>query len=75
MLAKLFPANEHPIERVLRVLLGAGILSLAFVGPRTPWGYLGLVLIVTGLLGSCPLYALFGFSTCPACRQEETVRR
>jgi hypothetical protein len=68
MLAKLLPANEHPVERVLRVLLGIGILSLAFVGPKTPWGYLGIVLIVTGLLGSCPLYALFGFSTCPVKR-------
>ncbi len=68
MLAKLLPANEHPIERVLRVILGIGILSLAFVGPKTPWGYLGIILIVTGLIGSCPLYALFGFSTCPVKR-------
>ena len=65
MLAKLFPTNEHPIERGIRVVLGVGILSLAFVGPKTPLGYLGLVPIATGLLGSCPLYTLFGFSTCP----------
>lgn len=65
MLAKLFPRNEHPIERGIRVVLGLGILSLAFVGPKTPLGYLGLVPIATGLLGSCPLYTVFGFSTCP----------
>ena len=64
MLSKFLPANEHPIERVLRVVVGFGILSLAFVGPKTPWAYLGLVPIVTGLLGSCPLYTLFGVSTC-----------
>jgi hypothetical protein len=64
-MASLFPTNEHPIERVLRVLLGLGVLSLAFVGPRTAWGYLGLVPLATGLLGTCPLYTLFGWSTCP----------
>lgn len=56
--------NEHPIERVVRVALGLGVLSLAFTGPVTPWGYLGLVPLATGLLGSCPLYTLFGISTC-----------
>lgn len=64
-MANLFPTNEHTAERVLRVLAGLGILSLAFVGPRTPWGYLGLIPLATGLLGSCPLYTLLGISTCP----------
>ena len=64
-MANLLPSNEHPMERVLRVLLGLGVLSLAFVGPKTPWGYLGFVPLATGLLGSCPLYTLFGWSTCP----------
>ena len=64
-MANLLPTTEHPIERVLRVILGFGVLSLAFVGPKTPWGYLGLILLATGLLGSCPLYTLFGWSTCP----------
>lgn len=61
---KLFPANEHPIERVLRVVIGVAILSLAFVGPKTPWAWFGVLPIVTGLVGSCPLYTLFGISTC-----------
>ena len=64
-MSNLLPANEHPVERMLRVILGLGVLSLAFVGPRTPWGYLGLVPLATGLLGSCPVYTLFGWSTCP----------
>jgi hypothetical protein len=64
-MANLFPANEHSAERVLRVILGLGVLSLAFLGPKTAWGYLGLVPLATGLLGSCPIYTLFGFSTCP----------
>lgn len=60
----LFPKNEHKIERAIRVVLGLGVLSLAFVGPATPWAFLGIVPLATGLLGSCPLYTLFGISTC-----------
>lgn len=57
--------NVHIVERVLRVVAGAGLLSMAFVGPQTPWGYIGIVPLATGLLGNCPLYSVFGFSTCP----------
>ncbi|MFI5246454.1 MAG: DUF2892 domain-containing protein [Gemmatimonadales bacterium] len=60
------PVNEGTVDRTLRVVLGLAILSLAFIGPRTPWGYLGLVPLLTGTVGLCPLYTLFGFSTCPA---------
>ena len=64
-MAGFFSTNEHPVERAVRVLLGVGLLSLAFVGPKTPWGYLGIVPLLTGLAGTCPLYSIFGFSTCP----------
>jgi hypothetical protein len=59
------PTNEGTADRALRVVLGIAILSLAFVGPRTPWGYLGFVPLVTGVFGFCPLYTVFGYSTCP----------
>lgn len=62
---KIFPKNEHKIERVIRVVAGAAVLSLAFVGPQTPWAYLGIVPLLTGALGSCPIYTLLGVSTCP----------
>lgn len=58
--------NEGTIDRVLRVVAGLAILSLAFVGPQTPWAYLGLVPLVTGLVGICPLYSILGINTCPA---------
>ena len=64
-MAKLFPTNEHALDRVLRLVIGLCVLSLAFIGPQTAWGYLGLVPLVTGLLGSCPLYTVLGVSTCP----------
>jgi len=65
MLDKILPRNEHPIERTIRVVIGLVLLSLVFVGPKTLWGLLGIVPLATGLLGSCPLYTLFGISTCP----------
>ena len=57
--------NEGTIDRALRVLLGLGLLSLVFVGPHTFWGLVGIVPLLTGLVGSCPLYSLLGLSTCP----------
>jgi hypothetical protein len=56
--------NEHNIERAARVVIGLGLLSLTFVGPQTLWGLVGIVPLATGLAGRCPLYTLFGVSTC-----------
>jgi hypothetical protein len=64
MLERILPNNEHVIERMLRVVIGLGAISMAFIGPQTPWGWVGLVPLATGILGSCPLYTLFGISTC-----------
>ena len=55
--------NIGKVERVVRVVAGVGILSLAFVGPQSAWGYLGVLPLLTGLLGWCPPYALLGVST------------
>ena len=60
----IFPRNEHVIDRLLRVVIGAGLLSLVWIGPHTAWGWVGLVPLLTGLAGSCPLYRIFGISTC-----------
>lgn len=56
--------NEGSIDRALRVILGLVVLSLVFVGPQTAWGWIGLVPLVTGLVGFCPLYSVLGISTC-----------
>jgi hypothetical protein len=57
--------NEGSIDRALRVIVGLGILSLAFIGPQTPWAYIGIVPVLTGLIGWCPAYTLLGINTCP----------
>ena len=58
------PRNEGAIDRVLRVLVGLAVLSLVFIGPKTPLGWIGVVPLITGLVGFCPAYALFGLRTC-----------
>lgn len=55
--------NVGKLDRTLRIVVGAGISSLAFVGPQNPWFLCGLILVVTGLVGWCPPYAVFGFNT------------
>lgn len=62
---RIFPRNEGAADRTLRVLLGLGLLSLTFLGPRTAWGWVGVLPLVTGLVGTCPLYTLLGLRTCP----------
>lgn len=61
----MFKTNVGGIDRVLRILAGFVLLGLAVTGTIGAWGYIGLVPLATGLMGTCPLYSLFGFSTCP----------
>jgi Protein of unknown function (DUF2892) len=69
---ELIVKNTHNLDRIVRVALGLGLLSLAFVGPRTPWGYAGLILVLTGLSGTCPIYRILGISTCPVTPSPKT---
>ena len=56
--------NTGAFDRALRAIVGLGILSLAFFGPKSPWGYLGLIPLATAIFGFCPAYSIFGISTC-----------
>lgn len=60
-------ANVGGIDKVLRIVVGVVLLSLIFLveGAARWWGLLGLIPLGTGVFGLCPLYALFGLSTCP----------
>lgn len=57
--------NEGTIDRAVRVIVGLGLLSLVFVGPQTAWGWIGVVPLLTGIVGWCPAYTLLGVNTCP----------
>jgi hypothetical protein len=56
-------SNIGTVDRVLRIIVGLGLLSIIFVGPQTLWGLIGLVPLVTGLVGFCPAYRLLGICT------------
>jgi len=56
--------NIHKVERVVRILAGIGLTSMAFIGPANNWFLLGLVPLLTGLVGWCPPYAMLGINTC-----------
>jgi hypothetical protein len=65
--------NEGTVDRIVRIVLGiAALVGAIAVGIGTVWGILLLVvaavLVVTAAVSFCPLYALFGISTCPAPR-------
>ncbi|KCZ48900.1 MULTISPECIES: DUF2892 domain-containing protein [unclassified Hyphomonas] len=60
----MFKTNEGTIDRVLRVIVGLALIAIVFVGPQTPWGWIGLVPLLTGLVGTCPLYTVLGIRTC-----------
>ena len=55
--------NIGTLDRTIRIVLGVVLLALVFVGPQTRWGYLGLIPLVTGIVGYCPLYRVLGIST------------
>jgi hypothetical protein len=58
-------ANVGTVDRVIRIVVGLVLIALVFVGPQTPWGWIGVVPLATGLISTCPLYSLLGLSTCP----------
>jgi len=57
--------NVGSIDRILRIVVGLGLISLVFMGPQTPWGWIGVVPLLTAFISFCPLYTLIGIRTCP----------
>jgi len=64
-MASLFKNNTGKLDRIIRVIVGALLVGNVFTGLQTPVGWIGLILIVTGLFGTCPLYSLIGINTKP----------
>ena len=64
----MFPTNESTMDRAVRIIIGVALLAMFFLYPDASWRYwtlLGIVPLITGLVGSCPVYTLLGMSTCP----------
>lgn len=58
--------NAGALDRALRVAVGLVLIGLAASGNVGAWGYIGVVPLLTGAIGRCPLYAVFGINTCAA---------
>ena len=56
--------NVGGFDRAARIILGLGLLSLTLVGPKTLWGLVGLVPLLTATFSFCPFYPILGMTTC-----------
>lgn len=52
-------------DKIIRIVVGLGLIACVFVGPKTLWGLLGLIPLTTAFLNFCPMYSLLGVQTCP----------
>ena len=57
--------NVGGIDRILRIALGLVLIALTLTGAIGVWGWIGVVLVITGAFATCPLYTMLGFNTCP----------
>ena len=63
-------ANVGGIDRVLRIVVGLTLIAMAITGAVGAWGWIGVVLVATGLIGWCPAYLPFGLSSCRVRQQS-----
>lgn len=57
--------NEGTIDRAMRVMVGLILIALAATGTVGMWGWIGIMPLLTGAIGYCPAYTIFGVTTCP----------
>lgn len=57
--------NVGTIDRVLRIVAGIALITLAATGIFTPWGWIGVIPLLTGIFKCCLVYTLLGINTCP----------
>jgi hypothetical protein len=63
MAEKLFPCNMGRVDRAVRITIGVVLLALTFGGSSYAWGYIGILPLLTGLVGYCPAYKPLGLDT------------
>ncbi|MGV3572822.1 MAG: YgaP family membrane protein [Ramlibacter sp.] len=62
----MFKSNVGTTDRALRILAGLVLIGLTATQVIGLWGLVGIVPLLTGLAGTCPVYSLLGIRTCPA---------
>lgn len=61
--------NVGNFDRFVRLAIGVALIAIVFVGPQTPLGWVGLIPLLSALIGFCPLYKMVGLSTCTICKK------
>jgi hypothetical protein len=56
--------NVGSVDRIVRIVAGLALIGLAVAGAIGPWGYIGVVPLLTGFMRVCPAYSLLGVNTC-----------
>jgi len=56
--------NEGSMDRGVRAVVGLALIVATLAGAIGPWGWIGLVPLVTAAIGWCPLYRVLGVDTC-----------
>lgn len=62
--------NEGTLDRTIRVIAGLVLVGLAASNTLGSWAYIGVVPILTGAFGICPLYSVLGINTCPLSKTD-----
>lgn len=60
--------NVGAADRIIRVVIGVALIALVFMGPRTVWGWIGVIPLATAFIGWCPIYRVLGLRTCKSGR-------
>jgi hypothetical protein len=63
VMSSLFKSNTGKVDRIIRVIVGVLLVGNVFTGLQSPIGWIGIILIVTGIFGTCPVYSLLGINT------------
>ena len=56
--------NIGSLDRIVRTVIGVALIAATLTGAIGVWGWIGVVPLITALMGWCPPYAILGFSTC-----------
>ena len=61
--------NVGTIDRLVRLLAGLSLIALVYIGPKTVWGWIGLIPTATAIMAFCPMYTVLGIN-CPDKRNQ-----
>lgn len=62
---EIMKVNVGGIDKILRIVVGIALIAMTLMGVIGAWGWIGVVPLLTGLFGVCPLYSIIGMNTCP----------